>query len=36
LRLLIESPTQPGWIGKVLIGDENSVFHKHVFLALPA
>jgi hypothetical protein len=35
LRLLIESPTQPEWIGKFLIGDENSVFHKHVFLALP-
>jgi hypothetical protein len=36
LRLLIASPTEPRWIGSVLIGDEDSVLHKKVFLALPA
>jgi len=36
LRLLIESPTEPAWLGTVLIGDESSLLHKHVFLALPS
>lgn len=35
-KLLIESPINPHWIGEVLIGDENSVLHNKVFLALPA
>lgn len=35
-RLLIESPAEPGWLGRVLIGDEVSFFHKKVFLRLPA
>jgi hypothetical protein len=35
-RLLIESPAEPGWLGRVLIGDEDSFFHKKVFLRLPA
>jgi hypothetical protein len=33
-RLLIESPTNPRWIGFLLIGDEGSLFHKKVFLGL--
>jgi len=36
LRLLIDSPTEPRWIGMVLIGSEGSVLHKKVYLALPA
>ncbi|MGH9773843.1 MAG: hypothetical protein ACRD50_02725 [Candidatus Acidiferrales bacterium] len=34
LRLLIESPSMPSWIGKVAIGDEESFLHKKVFLSL--
>lgn len=33
-RLLVESPTNPKWLGRVLIGDEDSLFHKKVFLRL--
>jgi hypothetical protein len=33
-RLLIASPSDPRWIGTVLIGSEESVWHKKVFLAL--
>jgi hypothetical protein len=33
-RLLIESPRDPRWIGAVVIGDETSVLHKKIFLAL--
>jgi hypothetical protein len=33
-RLLISSPTNPTWIGRLLIGDENSLFHKKVFFRL--
>jgi hypothetical protein len=33
-RLLIASPSDPRWIGTVMIGDEDSVWHKKVFLAL--
>jgi hypothetical protein len=36
LRLFIDSPTEPRWIGQVLIGSEDSVLHKKVYLALPA
>ncbi len=36
LKLLIESPTNPRWIGEFLIGDEDSMLHKKVLLALPA
>jgi hypothetical protein len=35
VRLLIESPTQPPWLGKILIGDEDSILHKKIYLALP-
>lgn len=35
LKLLIESPTEPRWISGLIIGDEGSVLHKKVFLALP-
>lgn len=34
-KLLIESPTSPSWIGRVVIGDEDSIFHKKVYLSLP-
>lgn len=34
-KLLIASPTSPGWIGRVVIGDEDSIFHKKVYLSLP-
>jgi hypothetical protein len=34
LKLLVASPTNPGWIGRVLIGDESSVLHKKVYLRL--
>jgi hypothetical protein len=33
-RLLIHSPAQPVWLGFFLIGDEESLFHRKVFLAL--
>ncbi len=34
LKLLIASPTQPEWLGRVLIGDEGSILHKKVYLRL--
>lgn len=34
LKLLVASPTYPGWIGRVLIGDESSILHKKVYLRL--
>jgi hypothetical protein len=34
LKLLVASPTNPGWLGHVLIGDESSVLHKKVYLRL--
>ncbi|MFZ0818563.1 MAG: hypothetical protein WAM91_00720 [Candidatus Acidiferrales bacterium] len=34
LRLLIASPSNPRWISTVIIGDEESVWHKKVLLAL--
>jgi hypothetical protein len=34
LRLLIESPSNPGWVGRVVIGDEDSILHKKVYLQL--
>jgi hypothetical protein len=34
LKLLITSPTEPSWIGRVLIGDEGSILHKKVYLRL--
>jgi hypothetical protein len=34
LRLLITSPTEPGWLGRVIIGDEDSVFHKKIYFRL--
>lgn len=34
LNLLIASPTSPGWIGHVLIGDEGSILHSKVYLRL--
>jgi Domain of unknown function (DUF4352) len=34
LNLLVASPTNPGWIGHLLIGDEGSILHKKVYLRL--
>jgi hypothetical protein len=34
LKLLVASPTNPAWIGRVLIGDETSILHKKVYLRL--
>jgi Domain of unknown function (DUF4352) len=34
LKLLVASPTNPVWIGRVLIGDEASILHKKVYLRL--
>ena len=34
LKLLVASPTNPGWISRVIIGDEGSVLHKKVYLRL--
>jgi len=34
LRLLITSPTEPGWLGRIIIGDEDSIFHKKIYLRL--
>jgi hypothetical protein len=35
VRLLIESPTRPAWLGKILIGDEDSILHRKIYLAIP-
>jgi hypothetical protein len=35
LKLLIASPRSRSWIGRVVIGDEDSIFHKKVYLQLP-
>lgn len=32
LKLLVASPTVPAWIGQFLIGDEDSILHKKVYL----
>jgi hypothetical protein len=34
LRLLITSSTEPGWLGRVIIGDEDSIFHNKIYLRL--
>jgi hypothetical protein len=34
LRLLIRSPAEPNWLGHFIIGDEESLFHHKVYLAL--
>jgi hypothetical protein len=34
LNLLVASPTNPEWIGHLLIGDEGSILHKKVYLRL--
>jgi Domain of unknown function (DUF4352) len=34
LNLLVASPTNPGWIGRLLIGDEGSILHKKVYLRI--
>jgi hypothetical protein len=34
LKLLVASPTEPEWLGHILIGDESSVLHKKVYLRL--
>jgi len=36
LRLLIASPVALEWLGRILIGGEDSIFHKKVYLQLPA
>jgi len=35
-RLLIASPTNPAWVGLLLVGEENGLLHKKVFFCLPA
>lgn len=35
-RLLILSPSMPTWFGRIAIGDEESFFHKKVFMRLAA
>jgi hypothetical protein len=35
LKLLIASPAEPEWLGRVIIGDESSIFHKKVYLRIP-
>lgn len=32
LKLLIASPSNPSWIGRIIIGDEDSILHKKVYL----
>jgi hypothetical protein len=32
LKLLVDSPSNPSWIGQIIIGDEDSVLHKKVYL----
>ncbi|HKS83167.1 MAG TPA: hypothetical protein VJR23_16805 [Candidatus Acidoferrales bacterium] len=32
LKLLIASPSNPTWINRVIIGDEDSILHKKVYL----
>jgi Domain of unknown function (DUF4352) len=32
LKLLVSSPTEPAWLGRFLIGDEDSILHKKVYL----
>jgi hypothetical protein len=34
LKLWISSPTEPGWLGRIIIGDEDSIFHKKIYLRL--
>ena len=34
LNLLVASPTNPRWLGRLLIGDEGSMLHKKVYLRL--
>jgi len=34
-RLLVLSPTQPQWIGRILIGGEGSFLHAKVYQSLP-
>jgi hypothetical protein len=36
LKLLVSSPTEPAWLGRILIGDEGSFFHKKVYLRVPS
>jgi hypothetical protein len=35
LKLLVASPTRPGWVGRIIIGDEGSLWHKKVYLQVP-
>ena len=34
LKLWISSPTEPGWLGRIIIGYEDSIFHKKIYLRL--
>ena len=34
LKLLVASPSNPAWLGRIVIGDEDSVLHKKVYLQL--
>ena len=35
-RLLILTPSMPSWFGRIALGDEDSLFHKRVFMRLAA
>lgn len=35
LKLLIASPAEPEWLGRIIIGEEASIFHKKVYLQIP-
>lgn len=35
LKLLVASPSSPAWLDRLVIGAEESIFHKKVYLRLP-
>jgi hypothetical protein len=35
-KLLIRTAVEPAWLGRLLIGDEGSLFHKKVYLRVPS
>jgi hypothetical protein len=34
-KLQLETIASPSWIGKLVIGDEDSILHKKTLLAVP-
>jgi hypothetical protein len=34
-KLLIAGPAEPEWLGRIIIGEEDSILHKKVYLRLP-